>query len=258
MSSPAKKTPIDKTLADAIDVARAAAVDLAGEDKVGEHAAFDMEDTRLGTHRFACTDPGYRGWFWAVTLTRVPRGRAATICEVALQPGPDSLLAPPWVPYAQRLRPEDVRPGDTLPYVPHDERLVEQSDAELAQAADEEADTEFDEMGLGRKRVLSPAGRAAAAERWYAGPGGPNTSSARRAKAKCGTCGFLLKLSGSTRHMFGVCANEWSSDDGRVVSLDHGCGAHSETDIPARSGDWQQSEPVIDELDLEPFTLSES
>ena len=28
--------------------------------------------------------------------------------------------------------------------------------------------------------------------------------------------------------MFGACANEWSPSDGLVVSLDHGCGAHSE------------------------------
>lgn len=253
MSAPSKKPAEDKVLAGAIDEARAAAIELAGEDKVGEHASFVLEDVRLGTHRFVCTDPGYRGWCWAVTLARVPRGRVATICEVVLQPGDDSLLAPDWIPYAQRLRPEDVSPGDTLPYVPHDERLVTQ-DADTTSESDED----FDEMGLGRKRVLSPAGRAAAAERWYAGKAGPNTPGSRRAKAKCATCGFLLKLSGSTSHMFGVCANEWSADDGRVVSLDHGCGAHSETDLPQSSGDWQPSAPVIDEFDLEPFDLKNS
>jgi hypothetical protein len=50
-----------------------------------------------------------------------------------------------------------------------------------------------------------------------------------------------------------VCANEWSPSDGRVVSLDHGCGAHSETDMdhpePTSVG-----EPIVDEfaVDLEP------
>jgi hypothetical protein len=50
-----------------------------------------------------------------------------------------------------------------------------------------------------------------------------------------------------------VCANEWSPSDGRVVSLDHGCGAHSETDMdhpePTSVGD-----PIVDEfaVDLEP------
>jgi hypothetical protein len=30
------------------------------------------------------------------------------------------------------------------------------------------------------------------------------------------------------RSTFGVCANAISPDDARVVSVDHGCGAHSE------------------------------
>ncbi len=31
--------------------------------------------------------------------------------------------------------------------------------------------------------------------------------------------------------MFGVCANGNANDDGRVVSFDHGCGAHSEVQL---------------------------
>jgi hypothetical protein len=30
------------------------------------------------------------------------------------------------------------------------------------------------------------------------------------------------------RLAFGACANLYSSEDGRVVSADHGCGAHSQ------------------------------
>ena len=41
-----------------------------------------------------------------------------------------------------------------------------------------------------------------------------------------------MKMSGDMRTMFGVCANEWATDDGAVVSLDHTCGSHSETDVP--------------------------
>ena len=59
-------------------------------------------------------------------------------------------------------------------------------------------------------------------------------------------------MAGALRAVFGVCANEWSPSDGRVVSLDHGCGAHSETDVeqpePTPIG-----EPIVDEfaVDLE-------
>jgi hypothetical protein len=30
------------------------------------------------------------------------------------------------------------------------------------------------------------------------------------------------------RQAFGACANEYAPDDGKVVSVDHGCGAHSQ------------------------------
>jgi hypothetical protein len=46
--------------------------------------------------------------------------------------------------------------------------------------------------------------------------------------------------------VFGVCANEYAPDDGRAVSLDHGCGAHSEAVTPA--GSFSAIAPVVDEL----------
>ncbi|MDO5700428.1 MAG: DUF3027 domain-containing protein [Bowdeniella nasicola] len=229
-------------------IAEEAALAVGGSARVGEHLSFTLDDERLGTHSFTCTDPGYRGWYWAVVLARVPRGRIPTVCEVTLLPGEDALLAPRWVPWAERLRPSDVGPTDTLPYIADDERLVQQYEAQDGDEADQ---LEIDEMGLGRTRVLSREGLRQATERWYAGDHGPHTPAARRATEECRSCGFLIKLAGSARTMFGVCANEWSVDDGRVVSFDHGCGAHSETDISHPSHEWEQSEPVIDELDLE-------
>jgi hypothetical protein len=69
---------------------------------------------------------------------------------------------------------------------------------------------------------------------------------AESAPAPCSTCGFLVSLRGALRHGFGVCANEYSPSDGRVVSLDHGCGAHSEAAVmPALVG---AVSPVVDEL----------
>jgi hypothetical protein len=43
-----------------------------------------------------------------------------------------------------------------------------------------------------------------------------------------------------------VCANSYAPDDGRVVSVDHGCGAHSEALLPP--GSSPPAVPVIDEL----------
>ena len=60
------------------------------------------------THLFECTLKGYRGWSWFATLSRAPRSKTATVCEVGLLPGPDALLSPEWVPWSERVRPEEL------------------------------------------------------------------------------------------------------------------------------------------------------
>jgi hypothetical protein len=55
-----------------------------------------------------------------------------------------------------------------------------------------------------------------------------------------------VPIAGALRQVFGVCANEWSPSDGQVVSLDHGCGAHSELDVDRRPD--HVDAPVLDEL----------
>src|ERR1019366_3392396 len=49
------------------------------------------------------------------------------------------------------------------------------------------------------------------------------------APGPCAGCGFFVRLGGPLGQVFGVCANAYAPDDGRVVSVDHGCGAHSES-----------------------------
>ncbi len=240
---------LDPVLRAAVDLAREAAVEVAGgPDLVGEHLGTVVEADRLVAHQFEATAPGYPGWQWTVTLARVPRGRTPTVNEVALLPGEGAILAPPWVPWAERLRPGDVGPGDVLPYLPDDDRLDQGYEA----TGDVDVDTvAITELGLGRPRVLSRRGRDDAAARWYSGVHGPTSAGAVAAEKPCSTCGFLVLLAGSMRTTFGVCANEWSPDDGRVVSMDHGCGAHSETDAPAPRSEWPAL-PVDTELEIVP------
>lgn len=52
---------------------------------------------------FECTRRGYRGWSWVVTITEVDAKQAATVSEINLIATADALLAPPWVPWAERL-----------------------------------------------------------------------------------------------------------------------------------------------------------
>lgn len=220
---------------------------------IGPHLGVKLEGERLLTHYFRCENPGYVGWRWAVTLTRVPRGRQATVCEVELLPGEEAILAPAWVPWSDRLRPEDVTRRDVLPYQLDDDRLEQGYEAVDTHTLgeEEEADKQFIyELGLGRKRVLSEEGRALAAKRWMRGESGPVRSAMRRGTT-CSSCGFMIKLAGSMRRVFGVCANEWSPDDGRVVALDHSCGAHSETDEPHRGQQWPVTPVRLNEGDVE-------
>jgi hypothetical protein len=225
---------------------------------VGEHLEVLAEGERVVTHLFDCLDPSYAGWRWAVTVARAPRSKTVTVDETVLLPGHAALLAPPWVPWHDRLRPGDLGVGDLLPAPPDDERLVplvtlEGDDAvtdwyyDGEDAGDEQGPAEPAELPApGRSRVLSAIGRESASARWYSSEHGPRTPLAHAAPAHCVSCGFFVPLSGELGRLFGACANAYAPDDGRVVSADHGCGAHSESVI------WQATSraisPVIDEF----------
>lgn len=240
----------DAVLVAAVDLARAAAQDVAEPGSVGDHLGASGEGERVVTHAFACTSTAYRGWHWAVTLARAPRSRTVTVSEVHLLPGEDSVLAPQWLPWSDRLAPGDLSPGAVLPKR-LDDPLLEQG-FEATGEDDVDAVAQW-ELGLGRPRVLSLAGRDEAAQRWYDGEHGPHDPHAEQAPAKCATCGYFVPMAGALRQVFGVCASEWSPSDGKVVSLDHGCGAHSEVDVERRPEPLD--EPVLDELGYEPVTL---
>jgi len=110
-----------------------------------------------------------------------------------------------------------------------------------------EGPAEPDELPApGRSRVLSAVGRDTAAERWHDSEHGPRSPIAHAAPAQCLTCGFFVPLSGELGRLFGACANEYAPDDGRVVSADHGCGAHSEAMADAATA--RTVAPVIDEF----------
>ena len=213
----------DQVLADAVDLARTAAV---AEDlgEVGEHLGLHPDGPHVLTHTFVAQVPGYVGWIWAVTLARAPEAETPTVDEVVLLPGHGALLPPEWLPWDQRVRPGDLSPGDLLPPPADDPRLVPGYVLSDDPAVEEVA---F-ELGLGRERVLSREGRLLAAERWFTGDRGPDAPMARQAPAHCGTCGFFLPLAGSLRAGFGVCGNDVTDSDGQVVSVEYGCGAHSQ------------------------------
>jgi hypothetical protein len=258
---------LDAICGAAVDVARAAAVDVAGADLVGDHLGAESEGERIVTHYFASNDRAYVGWRWAVTVVRPPRSKTVTVDEVVLLPGAGALLAPTWLPWSDRLQAGDLGVGDVLPTAAEDERLTPGYAGVFPHDELDDDRAALDELvhdlWLGRPRVMSLLGREEAAQRWYEGDHGPQAPIARASEMSCATCGFLLLMRGALSRVFGVCGNEFAPDDGRVVSFDHGCGAHSEAlvihtapqsgaDEPAPPSGADEPAPPSGELAVEP------
>ncbi len=141
-----RTSKVDDILAAAKDVALQGVQEIAPAHAIGLVHHVRAEEERLSTHLFECTLPGYRGWFWFATLSRAPRSRVATICEVGLLPGDDALIAPDWVPWADRVRPEDLQ-----------ENAAEEN-------ADSAEDTEAEESAESGESVESAENESAAEE----------------------------------------------------------------------------------------------
>jgi hypothetical protein len=244
-------TSADPVALQAVDLARAVLVEQVGGDVVGDHLAAVPEEQGVVTHTFACTQAGYPGWEWAVTVAHAPGQDAATVDEVVLLPGADAIVAPAWVPWRDRIQSGDLSPGDLLPTDEDDPRLV--PTYLVGENPDDVARPVVEELGLGRPRVLSAEGRELAAQRWYDGDQGPEAAIAQSAPGRCGGCGFLLRVAGPMSVLFGVCANEYANDDGRVVSLDHGCGAHSEAQLRKKQLPPPLPDHVFDSLSQDDF-----
>jgi hypothetical protein len=267
------KTPaLDTACAEAVDLAFAAAEEVAGAGQVGEHLAVIADGDRIATHWFVARERGYVGWRWAVTVTRASRSKLVTVDETVLLPADGAILAPQWLPWSERLQPGDIGIGDLLPTAADDARLEpgytgadEAEPKPLRESAPQPvgdadpADPQRDslpfiafELGLGRARVLSRIGIQAAAERWGEsfGAGAPM---AEAAPAACSSCGFLTGLRGVLSQSFGVCANEYSPADGHVVAMNFGCGGHSEAAVVPDA--IELGDPVVDEFAFDQVLL---
>ena len=241
---------IQRKLAEAVDLARAAVLEDAGAEQVGAHVGVDSEDAVSASHLFEATVSGYRGWRWSVTVALAGEEEPITVSEVVLIPGPEARVAPAWVPWDRRVQAGDLGVGDIFPAEKDDPRLAPaylQSDDPAVEAVAKEA-------GLGRVHVLSRHGRLDAAARWHSGEFGPRSDMARSAPDVCGSCGFFVPLAGSLSAAFGACTNDISPADGHVVDVEYGCGAHSEIEVEVTSS-VPVAELVYDDslMDFEPM-----
>ncbi len=134
-----RTSKVDEILAAAKDVALQGIREIAPAHAIGLVHHVRAEEERLSTHLFECTLPGYRGWFWFATLSRAPRSRVATICEVGLLPGDDALIAPDWVPWADRVRPEDLQEDAEQENAESAETTAAEESAESGESAENES-----------------------------------------------------------------------------------------------------------------------
>lgn len=244
----AAKPRRDAVLAAAVEQARLAALETSGVDDVGEHLGYTDDAERLGSHRFASTAAGYRGWHWTVTVARVSRSKTVTVCEVELLPGDDALLPPAWLPWAERLTPGDVGPNDVLPEDAVDDRVVPGYQPQDGDPVDVAHDASaIIELGAWREQVPSRETLLAAADRWETRLPVRGRSFATDPNA------FIVPLTGVLGQVYGVCVNEFSPDDGRIVRLDQ----VSDTPAPREVVEsvWPAPAPFIDEIGLDTTEL---
>ncbi|GAA3275169.1 DUF3027 domain-containing protein [Paenarthrobacter aurescens] len=146
----------DAFLAAAVDTARAAVEGIANPGEVGAHLGAKSEGDRVVTHLFESRLAGYGGWQWYAVVTRNSRSKIVTVSELGLLPSEDSILAPEWVPWAKRVRPEDETPlveesvedvSEESVQAAEDEATDSAVDAGDAEDLDETDDSEADESG---------------------------------------------------------------------------------------------------------------
>ena len=105
-------TPTDATLLAAVDLARTALLEITTDDTIGEVIGHLDEGDLVVSLLFDCLLTGYPGWRWTVSLARVDDSSEPSVLETELTPGDDSLLAPEWVPWSDRLVDDDIAADD--------------------------------------------------------------------------------------------------------------------------------------------------
>ncbi len=110
-----------------VDIARDALSEIARDEQVGPSSVSEKDGIHIVS--FESTMPGYPAWNWVVTLTDGDGGELSVL-EVNLLPGDDALLAPDWVPWADRLE------------------EYQRQEAERAENSDDEDDDDHDDIDM--------------------------------------------------------------------------------------------------------------
>ena len=92
-----------KNLFDLRAFAEVAAKSAADKNELGSFVESVDEGEGITTFLFESKKLGYLGWRWSVTIYQAAPVSEPSLCEVVMVPGDDSLIAPNWVPWSERL-----------------------------------------------------------------------------------------------------------------------------------------------------------
>ncbi|MCA1307779.1 DUF3027 domain-containing protein [Microbacterium esteraromaticum] len=138
----------DELAAATRELALAALHEITPAATVGPPAGYSVDDSGAVSLRFENRLSGYPGWYWTVSVAQVDDAEP-TVLEVELMPGEGALLAPDWVPWAERLAEYRAHQAELAAQGAEsdaDEEDTEDDDADLDDVDDLDA-SDFDEDG---------------------------------------------------------------------------------------------------------------
>ncbi|MEY4741313.1 MAG: hypothetical protein RL672_63 [Actinomycetota bacterium] len=124
------------------EFARKAAVESAPVNGVGAFVELIEEGESVFTYLFETKQKGYVGWRWSVTVFDSVDG--PTVSEVLLMPGEQSLVAPQWVPWSERLADWKALQAELERQAAEEAALAAEEDGD-DDSEDDEAEEDFDD-----------------------------------------------------------------------------------------------------------------
>ena len=113
-------------------LAEKAAKETAPVNGVGKFLGPTSEDKDTTSYRFESKLTGYVGWEWNVVIFHAKKADAATVSEVVLLPGKESIVAPSWVPWSERRAEIEKNKVEQLPLADLDVTVDTESDSKDA------------------------------------------------------------------------------------------------------------------------------
>lgn len=113
-------------------LAEKAAKETAPANGVGKFLGTTTEDKDTTSYRFESKLTGYVGWEWNVVVFQGKKADAATVSEVVLLPGKESIVAPSWVPWSERRAEIEKNKAEQLPLTDLEVSVDSESDTKDA------------------------------------------------------------------------------------------------------------------------------